>query len=340
MSATSQPTDFSDLYTDLQNRVRVTTGVTATENQAKRYINIGLHEMHIGFGEKFPWAEGNAILRTQAQYTTGTVSVSKGGTTVTGSGTAWNTNNDFSVANVRAGGKITFGGFEVYEVSAVASDTSLTITTAFIDSAVSAGSYTYFEDEYALDSNFLRPIDLQTFSDAMAIDLIDRTLFRRQFPRNNLTGAPKVATILDKPFDGDTTPVRKVRLWKPPDTNYLIPYAFVTNKLVVQADGTRTTSLVDDDDEPIVPLNYRTAIVLHGLWHWYRDKKDDGRSKEVATEWADLMKRIVGDVEIGGARPQLQPRLGSYVGNARAPWRGVGGARGHTTGTSFDQLRS
>ena len=48
MSATSQLTTFSDLYTDLQNRVRVTTGVTATENQAKRYINIALHDLHLG----------------------------------------------------------------------------------------------------------------------------------------------------------------------------------------------------------------------------------------------------------------------------------------------------
>lgn len=32
MSNISSPSDFVDLYTDLQNRVRVTTGITATEN--------------------------------------------------------------------------------------------------------------------------------------------------------------------------------------------------------------------------------------------------------------------------------------------------------------------
>ena len=60
MSATSQVTTYLDMFTDLQNRVHVTTGVTATQNQAKRYINIALIDMHIGFGEKFYWAERQA----------------------------------------------------------------------------------------------------------------------------------------------------------------------------------------------------------------------------------------------------------------------------------------
>src|SRR3990167_5786816 len=104
MSTTSQVTTFSDLYTDLQNRVRVQTGVAATENQAKRYVNIALQDMHLGFDYRFPWAERSALLRTQAQYDTGTVTATKGSTTITGSSTAWNTNNDFTVKNMRANG--------------------------------------------------------------------------------------------------------------------------------------------------------------------------------------------------------------------------------------------
>src|SRR5262245_54119168 len=41
---TRQLTTFRDLYLDLQNRVRLTTGSSATEAQAKRYINIALHD--------------------------------------------------------------------------------------------------------------------------------------------------------------------------------------------------------------------------------------------------------------------------------------------------------
>ena len=91
MSSTSQVTTFADLYTDLQNRVRVTTSVTATENQAKRYINIALQDMHLGFDYTFPWAERSGRLITQPQYTTGTVTATIGSTAITGTSTTWNT---------------------------------------------------------------------------------------------------------------------------------------------------------------------------------------------------------------------------------------------------------
>ena len=134
MAATEQPSTFSDLYTDLQNRTRTTLSVTATENRAKRYINIALHDLHVGFGEKLPWAEREAILVTQPEYTTGTLVATKGSTTITGTGTAWNTANDFSVNNMRAGGKIVIdGGPEVYTMSSVGGDTAGVLTSDWIE---------------------------------------------------------------------------------------------------------------------------------------------------------------------------------------------------------------
>lgn len=339
MGATTQVTTFSDLYTDLQNRVRAQTGVTATENQAKRYINIALHDMHIGFTEKMPWAERTAQLITQQDYTTGTLSINQGSTTITGSSTAWNTNNAFSVANMRAGGKITIDSNpEVYEISAVASDTSATLTSAFIDSDVSGVSYVYFEDEYALDSDFLRPVSFTSFDINNEIQLIDRTQFRFQYPRNKTTGKPRVATIVDKAFSGSTTPVRKVRFHKPPDDFYLIEYPFITNKLAVSSSGTAQANLSADADEPIVPLRYRHAIVFHALYHWYRDKRDDARSQEAKQEYTDIMLRIVADQEIGSKRPQIRPRLAPYKRKASKPYGRKGGGR-FITGDRFDQLR-
>src|SRR3990167_1087343 len=98
MSTTSQYTDFSDLYTALQNAVRVTTGVTATENQAKRALNVALHDMHVGFDYRFPWAERQGRLIVRPTYTTGTVTIDKGSTTLTGTSTVWTTTDDFGLA--------------------------------------------------------------------------------------------------------------------------------------------------------------------------------------------------------------------------------------------------
>lgn len=339
MSATTQVTDFSDLYTDLLNRVRAQTTVTATSDQAKRYINIALHDMHLGFGEKFPWAERQSILVTQDDYTTGTVTISQGSTTLTGSGTAWATNNAFSVNNARAGGKVVInGGSEVYTVSAVGSDTSITLSSRFTQADVSGGSYVYFEDEYDLPSDFLRPLDLQFFDQNHDIELISRRSFRMQYPRNKIAGKPRIATIQDKPFSGSTAPVRKVRFWKPPDDFYSIPHAYVTSNLAVSSAGTEQTQLSADTDEPIVPLQYRHTIVFHALYHWYRDKRDDDRSAEAKAEYTDLMIRITGDNEIGSNRPQLRPRLGPYARSAKQPYSRRRGSR-FTTGTAFDEIR-
>lgn len=330
MSATTQYTDFSDLYTGLQNRVRVTTGVTATENQAKRYINIALQDMHMGFDYRFPWAEREAILVTQPEYTTGTLSVSQGGTTLTGSSTAWNTANAFSVNNMRVGGKIQIsGGNEVYEISAVGSDTSATISSQFVPDDVSGGSYKYFEDEYSLASDFLRPVDVRRFSNTMNIELISRTEFRRRYPRNVITGRPAIATIIDKPPSGNTTLVRKIRFYQPPDKAYMLPYDYITSNLVTASDGSAQTSFSADADEPIVPLRYRHAIVLHALYNWYRDKKNDPRAQQVKQEYIEAIQRIAGDTEIGGTRPQLKPRIAHYKRKARNPYSMRGGRFDH-----------
>lgn len=340
MSATSQYTDFSDLYTGLIEATRSDSSVTATVNQAKRYINVALHDMHLGFDYKFLWAERSAVLITQPDYTDGTLTVTQGSTTLTGSGTAWNTNNNFGVDNMREGGKIRINsGQEVYEITAVASDTSATIGHRFTQDDVSAVSYTYFEDEYALASDFLRPVDQQLFSSDTPIDLMDRNYFRRRFVRNYITGKPSVACILDKPFNGNTTPVRKIRFHRPPDKAYSIPYSYITENLVVQADGTAASVLSNDDDEPIVPLRYRHAILFWALYHWYRDKRDDDRSQEVRAEYGDIMRRTVSDIDKGSRRMRLRPGLAAYKAKSKVPYRGMRNRR-YSVNDAFDRFEN
>ena len=339
MAVTEQPKDFSDLTAMLMNAIRGETSGTALISQSKRAINVALQDMMVGFGEKLPWAEREAILVTQPEYTTGTLVATKGSTTITGTSTAWNTANDFSVNNMRAGGKIVIDGApEVYTISAIASDTSATLTSAWIDTTTTVSTYVYFEDEYALSSDFLRPLDLQTFDQNSEIPLIGRNDFRRRYPRNKITGKPVVATILDKAFGSNTTPVRKVRFWKPPNVAFSIPYAFVTNKLAVSSAGVEQTQLSADADEPIVPLMYRHAIFYHALYHFYRDKRNDDRAASAKAEYTDLILRMTGDYEIGQSRPQFRPRLGGYARAAKRPYSS--GTRGrYTLGSAFDEMR-
>jgi len=338
MSDTSQVTDFSDIYTDIMNRVRVDTSGAVSTAHAKRFANIALQDMHIGNAEKMPWAERHQTLVTQPKYTTGTIVATKGSTTITGTGTAWDTANDLGRNNMRVGGKIVIaGGVDVHEITAIASDTSATITPMFVQDTVSGETYVYFEDEYALHADYLRPFDMQFFDQDSEISLMDRREFRSRYPRNKTPGKPLVATVFDRAFSGDTTAVRRVAFKNPPDKGFLLPYNFITNKLAVTAAGVEQTGLINDTDEPIVPLRYRHAITYHALYHWYRDKKNDSRSQAAKLEYMDIMQRIMADTEIGGARPKFKPATAGYMSRSRSPYRRQTGR--HVTGDRFDRMK-
>lgn len=335
---TTQLTTFSDLYNDLLKRVRIGTSDTYSIAEAKKYINIALHDMFLGFGDKFSFAERDAVLQTRPSYSTGTVDVTIGSTTVTGNSTAWNTADSFGTANVRAGGKMSING-NVYEVSAVASDTSLTLVTNYIGATDTTVSYVYYEDTYSLAADYLKPIDFRRFSGPMDIPLMSRTEFRRAWPRNNTVGKPSIATIIDTPTASDATIPKKIQFHRPPDKTYLIPYTYVTSYLAVSTTGTEQTQLSADTDEPIVPLMARHAIVLGALKSWYRDKKDDQRSQEAAADYVDVMTRLIGDNDTGAApKPQIIPRLGGYAAKAKRPFRSGRYGR-YVAGSAFDEIR-
>lgn len=321
MSTTSQVTTFADMITNLSNRIRVSTGIAATETQLKTMLNTALHDIHLGIDYRLPWSERRAVIRTQDDYTTGTVTTTKGSTAITGTSTLWATANAFSVNNARANGRIVFAGSRTpYIVSSVTNDTAIVLTERFTETSLSAATYTYYEDEYDLASDFLRPIDMQRFSLEMSIDLISRTEFRRRYPVNSTLNRPSVATILDFAPSGNVTPIRRVKFAPPPNDFYQIPYTYVTSNLAVSSAGVAAANLSADTDEPIVPLRYRHAIVLHALASAYRDKKDDTRSQEAKAEYVDIMARIMMDTEVGAPRPQLRPRVSGYVRSAKSPY--------------------
>jgi hypothetical protein len=317
------------MVTNLSNRIRISTGVSASETQLKTALNTALHDMHLGMDYRLPWSERRAVIRTQDDYTTGTVTTTKGSTAVVGVDTLWSTANDFGVDNARANGRIVFSGSRIpYVVTTVTDDTNIVLAERFTETSLAAAAYTYYEDEYDLASDFLRPIDVQRFSNEMSIDLISRTEFRRRYPTNSILGRPAVATILDFAPSGNVTPIRRVKFAPPPNDFFQIPYTYVTSNLAVSSAGAAQANLSADTDEPIVPLRYRHAIVLHALASLYRDKKDDTRSQEAKAEYTDIMARIMMDTEVGAPRPQLRPRVSNYARSAKSPY---------TRGRRFDR---
>lgn len=339
MTATEAPRTFTDLYTDLTNRIREQTGIIETENQAKRYINLALQDVHINFDYKVPWAERSATLRTRPIYNDGTLLVTEGSTAVVGTGTLFVTADAFSDNNVRVGGKLKISGREeVYEVAVVTDDTNLVLTERFIGTTDTTADFTYFEDEYALADDFFRLVDGQTFDLNASIRIVSRTRFRRAYVRNSITGTPTIAMIIQRPFGSDANPVRRIRLYRAPDLTYQIPYAYITENLAVTSVGDEIEMMVADTDEPIVPLRYRHALTFFALAEWYRDKKDDVPRYDAAFQrFTDIMLRLSVDQEIAAPRPHLRNDLSRFIARARAPYRRTSGRI--SSGSAFDELR-
>lgn len=343
MSTSTTPTTFSDLQTATLNAVRGNTSETAAVTIVKRLLNQGLHDLHIQ--QNWTWSERRDVLVTRPPYATGSVSIAAATrTTLEGASTLWNTAvTGLGFANATAYGKISFSGeTDVYTLASVASDTSATLLNRYVGNhdtasayALAYSDYTYFEDEYALASDFWRPIDLRNFDEPGTVEVISSKDFYRRYPRNNRRTRPEVCTIIELGPSGDANPRRRVVFHPVPDAVYLFPYRYVTTNLAVSSTGTAQTQMTSDDDQPIIPLRYRHVLVLYAAQQWYRDRKDDARSQEAGAEYVDLVKRMANDTEPQRDRPRFQPMRGPYRAGVAGPRR----SRYWQTGDAFDQMR-
>lgn len=123
---------------------------------------------------------------------------------------------------------------------------------------------------------------------------------------------------------GGSTPLRRIQFHSAPSTALLIPYSYITRYLAMDANGNRFEQMRADTDEPIVPHRFRTAIVLRGVYWWYRDRLDDARSGEVLQEYDSWVGRMAGDNEIGDVKPKFRPNMTPYKRRAKRPWSGSG----------------
>lgn len=339
LSPTSAVSSFFSIYLEILNRMRQSTTVSAIVEQAKRYANIALFDIVLGFEYQLPWLERHSVLRVRAPYTTGTVSITRGSTSVAGTSTLWTTADAYGDNNARVGGKITFGDQNIYTVTAVGGAGTITLNTRYVaDADLTDGAYVYFEDEYALASDFLKPISVVSFTGAYDLPIIGRNDFRRMFPRPNTSGKPKVATLLDDEFVGNNTEVKKVQFYPYPNTEYLLPYTYVTSNLAVSDAGVAQAQMTADNDVPMLPLRYRQLIVLQAISQWYRDKKDDARATLAQGDYNTMLTRLVNDQRIGtNTMARITPKVGMYK---QKVYSGRSSARRFSTNNSFDEFRT
>jgi len=96
---------------------------------------------------EWPWHKAEASVTLKAPYSTGTLSVTQGSTTVTGSGTTWDTTWNTPLL-------IRIGEGDPYLVTAVASTTSLTLAEGYVGESDTGLSYEILHLCYDLPTDF------------------------------------------------------------------------------------------------------------------------------------------------------------------------------------------
>ena len=350
-SPNESPITFQDLYVDLMGRLRMDATNTKTIAKAKRAINTALMDMHVGQGEKFPWAERQAVLVTQSAWTfTGTATATQGSATLTLNDATDDLTADRDgngiYANAEPGTKFILAGdtTHVYEHQIAAAAQTSTMSSVYLGTTSATASIRAYRDEYPLAADFLKPVDMRNFGDHLNLPLIDRIRFRRLYPNNTTPGTPRAATLYERyvyqasPNAEDQYQVKRILFHPPPNAVMQIPYSYVTNYLAVNNTATdggeARISLTEDDDEPIIPRQIRTAIVYHALADWYRDRRDDQRSAEARQQYVEIVNRAIADVEVTSPRPRFRPTR-AYSVRAKRPWSGSGR---FDIGGRFDRL--
>ena len=293
MATSDSPATLTEMQTAFFEGLKEPTGNTALNTIATRYLNTASHLIH---QEGWPWAERRAVLRTHPGYNTGTVDVALATrTTVTGTSTLWTTAvTGESFNNARVGGKLTLaGGTDVYTVSAVGAATTITLADGYAGTAaLTTATYQYYEDEYALETDFDRPKDMRFFTEDRMIRLVSSRDFYLDYARNSRRTRPRVATLILLAPSGNATFNPRVLLGPAPDLTYRLPYRYYTTNLAVSSAGVAARNLSATTDEPIIPHKYRVGLVRKAMELWARDRKDAPRAHLYRGEADAIYERL------------------------------------------------
>jgi len=143
--------DFEDLYTELGEQLNEDiTDSTALAN-LKRWINMGYKDF---WDESdWSWKQKTGYFQTVDVYNTGTVSVTNGNKTVTGTGTTWTSAMVGRFFRVE-------GTEDWYEIIAVGSTTSLTLRQNYLQATASSKDYKIYKKYYYLHPDVDELIDI------------------------------------------------------------------------------------------------------------------------------------------------------------------------------------
>ena len=144
---------FAELFERVKNEeLRDKTTDTQSEDKYKGSIN-ETYRIWLPSEFEFNAYKKNASITTAADYTTGTVAITKGSTAIVGTSTVWTTAHSTLKIYIKS-------GHEIYTFTRTAATTG-TIDRAYVDATTTSSSYVIFKRRYSLASDFWRPVTVE-----------------------------------------------------------------------------------------------------------------------------------------------------------------------------------
>lgn len=281
---------FANMQSEVANQLRLDTADSNILTLIKRWINLTIQEVHSR--SDWWWDQDREIVQTVIDKTAGTVDVSAGGTTVTGTSTAF--------ASADVGKYIQFSSSDDwYKITAVASTTSLTIESAYLGTAaLDDGTYTIRQFYYGCSSSVEKVLSVTQSVTRQKLKVIHFKDFDHSLLFQDGSGDAFLMAVWGRDSSGNV----QFAVYPYPDTALNLELKFKKT----QAD------LSADDDEPRIPNNWRwvilTGTLKRGL-EYSRTDHNDRRAEGKGREFEDALKMMLGDAhQTDDYHPVLQSR--------------------------------
>jgi hypothetical protein len=137
---------------------------------------------------EWPYYMQNQVITTTAPYSTGTVAVTNGSATVTGTNTVW--------TSAMVGRKIQIGGDNAYYyVLTVNSTTSITLAVPYQGTTQSGSTYNIYKDEYKLSPDVQAYKTIVQIQNSLAMNGMPPTKFDKIFPTQTSFSSPYIEVM-------------------------------------------------------------------------------------------------------------------------------------------------
>jgi len=282
------------LLSELGDRLGLDMTVTAYHTKGLRWLNLIQQDICSRFPFTFQFAR--ETVQTVPDKTAGTVSWTQGGTTFTGTSTAFASTDKRSFIQPE-------GSSQWYEITGV-SGQILTVAVPIIETTNATGTYVVRKRYYDLTSDVERMYDvIETTTPNKLVDLGVWTLDTYQPDIQAQTVSIPTGYVLfrqDPDTAASAATIRQIMFYPAPDQIYNIEVKYLANFV----------DLTADTDIPKIPVQYHMLLVDGAEWLGSKYNNADNQTALKAMYEAGIQKMIEQETSHDDYFPVLQENGG------------------------------